>query len=595
VAKTSWTPIWLQSTFLSALVLLILSLLSTVFDPIRAGFLLMGTLSQFLHWSPVFFIMGFTLTFILRFERVFSGASESPLEGGSFISRLIILAGLSAVWIALSVFLFEPSINSSLDQAIESRALSVRIARQAARYEESLTQETADEHREGGSILSGVRKDITRRIQILSQLENLYTIQARLVPEKDGLVDRMDSIRAQLEEQEKNLRRLPIIQKERQLLWSDFNNLTGNSALLFAWELFRRRQWPECYQIASLALLLKESSGESEKLMERSREELLKIPIIDGSFFQRKSRFISLYQAGLYREAYYGLVEMEGEGLVDEEVLRYLQLSKEQIQGSYTFIETAKLGLDVPILKPVFWTQDSITIPGAREWLSASWLSLSRMGYLLKSPYILRRGPNGTWTSWTADYARIANDPTRPGQMLLDFRFIHERLNLTQEGFTTLPSPTLPLQMDKMTAGFLTDSRIRPESLSFFNLFPLADSAHKIGSSRSSFTAEIQMRIWAVPAFFLGVFILVFLSFYLRAREGGVFGGPFIAAGVLGAGFFFGYDTFHWLARVLLGGLSYAIGLTASLVVMGVAFAFALTMMGIFLTNSIRSYSSGTR
>lgn len=537
--------------------------------------ILLGALSRFLHFLPLALIVAILFN-------LFFFSNSSDLNWGNFFLPMIIL---TLIQIGSSLLL-EPAINAMIKNRLEQKILYERIDRYLERLESELADSrTKLRNQENESILAVYRENLNQRLKILRQLEGLYGFLYSLEENQNMVQDRKEAIRLQREEVEKNLIRLPFIETTRRLNWNDFSNLTATSALVLAQELFNRKQWPECYQIATLAGILGDTSRNSERLRNASREELLKLPITDGNFFARKKRAIELYQSGLIEASYYSLIQLEREHFFDEEVLTYLNLSRTAMLRNSVFIEDARLSLEVPLYRNIVIVQQSLEIPTTQELIFIDWVSPSPYGYLLERPRILRRYADGTWKTYEAEMGRYLFHPEKNAWVIeFDFRF--ETLNQGQKrsaGFD-FSSLRLAQPLEHQLAQSLV--AFRPE---FLGLHQLWDSAAGIDTSfKYQALSEILMRFLSGPLFLVGLLVLSTLALSYKKSHHYHFTDQVISMVFLIPGLYLIFENLHWALRISLASLTALMGWIAALVLAGLAILAVLVLSLFFLRKVMK-------
>ncbi len=558
--------------------LLVFSLIVSLWDFDSIESVLLITLSRFLHFLPL------ALLGALLFDLFFLSI-PSTMNWGNFYFPVLVLTLLQT----LSVHLVEPAVNSAIKNHQEQKILYQRVERYLERLETELANTRNEpQNRVDESILSIYRVSLNRRLKILRQLEGLYNFLFVIDPNQPLVQDRKEAIRLQREEVERNLVRLPFIESTRRLNWNDFANLTSESALILAQELYNRKQWPECYQIATLASILGDTSRASERLRLASREELLKLPITDGNFFARKKRAIELYTSGLIESSYYSLIQLEREHFYDEEVLTYLNLARTAMLKNTVFIEDARLSLEVPLYRNLVIVQQSLEIPTAQEFIFIDWVSPSSYGYLLQRPRIIRRYADGTWKSFAAEMARYLVSPeTNTPTIEFDFRF--ETLNQGQKlssgfDFTRLRlAHPLELRLSQSLVAF------QPENLGLHQLW--ASSSGIDVSFRYQSLSEILMRILSSPIFLVSLFALSAFALSFRKRKHYHFSDQVIAMVFLVPGLYVLFENFHWALRITLASLIAVSGWMISLILAGLAIIAVLVVSLLFLQRLGRTQS----
>lgn len=529
-------------------------------------FLLLRTVSRFLHFLPLSLLTG------LIFLQFFFLKGLHP-NWSNFFLPVLALTILQMV----SALLLEPLVNANLRDHLEKKILSERAERHLEKLEAELV-DSRIERRSDVGILTVYREGLSRRAKILRQLEGVYGFLASVAGQQTRIQDRREALRLQREEVERNLTRLPYIGPEKRLSWNDFTNLTAASALVLAQELYQRRQWPESYQIATLAKMLGDTSPLSDRLRFQAREELLKLPIVDGAFFSRKRRAIDLYQSGLYETSYYLLVQMEQEQLYDEEVLTYLELARAQLTRTTLFIEDARLSLEVPLYREVFLVQRSVEVPASLEFLFTEWISASPHGYLLSRPRILRRFPDGRNQWFEAEMALYRPSSPDTGGPLLDFRFKHETLDQFQRRSDGFDFATLRLSAPLETA--LTESLVEfsPEHQSLPWLWNAAQEPES--PYRGLAAGELTLRLLSGPLFLLSVLVSsAFALSFVQKRNYRV-SEQAATVLILVLGLIPLFEGLLWASRigclVLVGSLGPLVGLTLAGTILALLIAVAV-------------------
>lgn len=569
---------WLKTQLPTLVVGAVLALLFALTDPLGAREPLWMTASLFCRYLPLFLAIGFSI-------RLLFGLSAPKLEG------VFLSSSIMAVVVGMSIFLVEPLLNEALRGSLEGKSLSDRILRKIALLESRL-DETKVVPRDSGSepILTTYRTYLQHRLRLLVQMLDLYSLLDSLTPNQNAVRDRLEALKLQREEVEKNLRRIPYLDQTRRLRWEDFSNLTADSALILAAELLQRRQWPEAYQVATLARLLGAQSQRSEAIRERAREELVKLPIVDGDFFGRKARAIELYKAGLFRQAFYLLTSLERENLVDEEVTFFLEASRRALLEHYALIQQAEISLEVPLFSGLFLVQNSADAPGSKEIISAEKVAYSQGRYLLGQPVILRLRPDGSWSRWEAEYARVIPDPRREGAWVLDFRFLHDTVDQLQRFGSSGELQQLSLTVSPSWFLGEISSWVIASGRSFDRLWRDAWT-HPEYASRVRSSVDFLLRLYGLPWFLTVLFLLVYLIHSYSSRTFRQLLDRALALLLLVPGMFWFYEGFRWTAQVTLGGVVSAIGFWPSLVLTAL-FTLAALVTSAYLAAQVSQPST---
>jgi len=554
---------------------LLYSFITTILEFSNFNFVLYLTASKFFHILPIAFISSFLFNLLFFISDV-----KTLHFWKKFIVPILVITAFQIV----NTFALEPFASSLFKRQLELKIISERVKRNIEKFEFELsTLRATPTATENESILRVYRENQNQRLKILRQLEGLYSYLNALLPNQPQIINRQEAVRLQREEIERNLMRLPFIETTRRLNWNDFSNLSSSSALVLAQELFNRKQWPESYQIATMAKLLGDDSPISDRLRQACRDEMLKIPVVDGNFFAQKKRAIELYQAGLYEESYYASVLLERNHFFDEELISYLNLARREMLKTTLFIEDAQISLEVPLYRDIFIVQSSQEIPNTMEYIFSEWISPSGLGYLFRNPVIIRRFSNGSWQVFQAEMARLAIDPLNPSKNILDFRFKHEHLNQTQKLSPGFNFTTLKLQKSFDQIINTSIIEFKPKNFDLTQLWQYSDDSIRL--TRIQALSEIQLRFLSGPIFLMSVLILSLLVISYKKKKLYQFSDQLIAVLILIPGLLILFEVFEWAMRIFLAGLTNLFGVIPSLVIMGLGASAGIIISALLLAK----------